>query len=332
MQLQTLRALEQTPGWPETRRAEHHPAGADRENLLSQLTVRVDSLAFSQIAEGYALIDPPLDEITVHFVLAGSGSIEWDGGCLPLERGTIAVIPRRFAKRLTGPGIVRSILVKSDSRGAQDDYEKFTCHDALSNDLRIASAKISANLAHGAGLFDSLKEPVIEDSNRRTAALFESIFEETSRPRLGSKTLIEAAMKQILLLVLRSVLNGSEETSPIWLTIKDHTLARVVNQINANPGHRHTLRDLARGVGVPPADLAKKFQVNFGQTPLEFMQMVRINAAKIMLENTRSPIKCIAGAVGFASRSHFSREFTRITGQDPTSFRRIRRSCDFVGS
>ncbi len=134
-------------------------------------------------------------------------------------------------------------------------------------------------------------------------------------------------MQQILLIVLRNVLRDNEGHSLLNLAMRDHKLAKIVNQIVANPGHRHSLRILARDADLGPAELVRKFQDTFGLKPAEFIQKARIDAAKSILESTRSPIKCIAGAVGFASRSHFSREFTRITGLDPTSFRKRQRSC-----
>lgn len=101
-------------------------------------------------------------------------------------------------------------------------------------------------------------------------------------------------------------------------------LACVVNEIVTEPGDRHSLTDLARAAGTTTVGLVEKFRSMFGHTPFEYVQRVRVDAAKIMLEGTKSTVKYIAGSVRFASRSHFPREFSRITGQDPTRFRKLR--------
>lgn len=295
----------------------------DAENLLSLLKVKVDAFAVCEIGQGFALNVPPFEDIVVHFVLAGSGAVEWEGGRVPLEPGTIAIIPRGLAKRLTGPGIVQTVVDAKDTCDMRDGMMQFEVHDELGAGLRLACANISADLAHGVGLFDYLREPLVEGSSRRSTAMFEVILEEISRPRLGSKSLIEASMKQILLLSLRRVLADSDVCSPIYLAMMDYRLARVVNEIVSKPGDRHALSDLACMAGTTTVGLVKKFRSLFGHTPFEFVLRVRVDAAKIMLASTKSPVKCIAGSVGFASRSHFSREFSRITGQDPTSFRKL---------
>ncbi len=295
----------------------------EAENLLSLLKVKVDAFAVCEIGQGFALNVPPCEDIVVHFVLTGSGAVEWEGGRVPLEPGTIAIIPRGLAKRLTGPGIVKTVVEANDTCDMRDGMMQFEVHDGPGTGLRLACASVSADLAHGVGLFDYLREPLVEGSSRRSTAMFEVIFEEVSRPLLGTKSLIEASMKQILLLCLRRVLADSDVCSPIYLAMMDYRLARVVNEIVSKPGERHALSDLACMAGTTTVGLVKKFRSLFGHTPFEFVLRVRVDAAKIMLVSTKSPVKCIAGSVGFASRSHFSREFSRITGQDPTSFRKL---------
>ena len=296
----------------------------EAENLLSLLKVKVDAFAVCEIGQGFALNVPPIEGIVVHFVLTGSGAVEWEGGRVPLEPGSIAIIPRGLTKRLIGPGAVQTVIEARDACDTRDGTVQFEAHDGRETGLRLACANVSACLAHGVGLFDYLREPLLESSNRKSTAMFEVILDEISRPLLGSKSLIEASMKQILLLSLRRVLADSDVYSPIYLAMMDHKLAGVVNEIVSKPGDRHSLSDLARAAGTTTVGLVEKFRAMFGHTPFEYVQRVRVDAAKVMLESTRSPIKCIAGSVGFASRSHFSREFSRITGQDPTSFRKLR--------
>jgi len=40
-----------------------------------------------------------------------------------------------------------------------------------------------------------------------------------------------------------------------------------------------------------------------------------------LLRSTAMPVKTVAGTVGFASRSHFSRAFRDVYGIDPLNFR-----------
>jgi transcriptional regulator GlxA family with amidase domain len=51
---------------------------------------------------------------------------------------------------------------------------------------------------------------------------------------------------------------------------------------------------------------------------------VRLGAAARLLQASGVPIKSVAAAVGYASRSHFSRAFRSEFGLDPSSFREKR--------
>jgi AraC family transcriptional regulator len=47
----------------------------------------------------------------------------------------------------------------------------------------------------------------------------------------------------------------------------------------------------------------------------------RVEHAKVMLRTTDEPLSQIAAAVGFASQSHFTTVFKRLTGATPKAYR-----------
>jgi transcriptional regulator GlxA family with amidase domain len=65
---------------------------------------------------------------------------------------------------------------------------------------------------------------------------------------------------------------------------------------------------------------------------MEFVQTVRLRIAARMLAGSDMPVKSIAAAVGYASRSHFSRAFAARFGNDPSRYRRDRESPEPVPS
>ncbi len=67
-----------------------------------------------------------------------------------------------------------------------------------------------------------------------------------------------------------------------------------------------------------------RFQAAYGETPLDFVQRVRLRHAATLLRTTALPIKVIAAAVGFASRSHFSRAVHAAYGIEPRGYRRVK--------
>ncbi len=51
------------------------------------------------------------------------------------------------------------------------------------------------------------------------------------------------------------------------------------------------------------------------------METIRVEAAKLMLEESRLPLEEIAQAVGFANRERMRRSFLRVYGEVPRAIR-----------
>lgn len=107
-----------------------------------------------------------------------------------------------------------------------------------------------------------------------------------------------------------------------WLSaLEDHRLARAVEQMLDDPGHRFTLELLAETAGMSRSAFAQRFKDAFGRSTMDFLKELRLQRAAQLLHTTERPIKSIADAVGFESRSHFSRSFTEFFGTTPAEFR-----------
>jgi AraC-like DNA-binding protein len=71
------------------------------------------------------------------------------------------------------------------------------------------------------------------------------------------------------------------------------------------------------------ASFAERFSQVYAQTPMDFVQEVRLRIAARLLTTTDLPIKVIASSIGYASRSYFSRAFRAAYGADPKTFRML---------
>lgn len=83
-----------------------------------------------------------------------------------------------------------------------------------------------------------------------------------------------------------------------------------------------SLEELALRAHGAPFYLHHVFQQATGQTPLAYLQMVRLARARERLVRTDQPIKVVAVACGFRSAAYFSTVFKRVVGQTPRQFRR----------
>ena len=78
---------------------------------------------------------------------------------------------------------------------------------------------------------------------------------------------------------------------------------------------------IAREVGISPRHFKRRFKQVVGQTPLGYLQRVRIEAAKQRLERSRAPVSEITCQIGYADTSSFCRLFKKTTGLSPRDYR-----------
>jgi transcriptional regulator GlxA family with amidase domain len=74
--------------------------------------------------------------------------------------------------------------------------------------------------------------------------------------------------------------------------------------------------------GLSSRNFARRFQKATGHAPLAYVQNVRIEHAKRMLESGTDPIDEISAAVGYEDPSFFRRIFKRYVGLRPVDYRR----------
>ena len=78
---------------------------------------------------------------------------------------------------------------------------------------------------------------------------------------------------------------------------------------------------LARLAYVSQAHFIRVFRATFGETPHRYLQRRRIERAMFLLRETENSVTEICFEVGFASLGTFSRTFTEIVGEPPTTYR-----------
>lgn len=86
------------------------------------------------------------------------------------------------------------------------------------------------------------------------------------------------------------------------------------------------LSAIARAAGVTPTHLGRQFHRALGRTPMQHLQHLRIENARLRLASGDEPIATIASAVGLPDPFHFSRVFRRICGCSPSAWRRTNHS------
>ena len=83
-----------------------------------------------------------------------------------------------------------------------------------------------------------------------------------------------------------------------------------------------TVRQLAEAAHLSPRQFSRAFRSETGQSPAKAVENLRIETARLMIEQSRHPIDVIARQTGFADRDRMRRAFLRAFGQPPQVIRR----------
>ncbi|NIJ64216.1 transcriptional regulator GlxA family with amidase domain [Sphingomonas leidyi] len=79
---------------------------------------------------------------------------------------------------------------------------------------------------------------------------------------------------------------------------------------------------LAQAANLSPRQFSRAFQAETGQSPAKAVERIRVEAARLMMEQSRHPIEVVARETGFADRDRMRRAFLRTFGQPPQAIRR----------
>lgn len=102
----------------------------------------------------------------------------------------------------------------------------------------------------------------------------------------------------------------------------DKTLRNAIDYISDNWNNKFSIGDVAKHCCVSESTLYRLFQKELGQTPVSFLNSIKINQAIEYLENSKYSISAISRIVCFNSENHFRKVFADITGTTPLKFRK----------
>ena len=83
-----------------------------------------------------------------------------------------------------------------------------------------------------------------------------------------------------------------------------------------------TVQELCDISGISSTYFRKRFYEKFGVTPNKYLNALRIEYAKELLDSGAYSVERVAGEVGFLDAKYFSTVFRRVTGMTPTEYKK----------
>lgn len=114
----------------------------------------------------------------------------------------------------------------------------------------------------------------------------------------------------------------SQHSQMLDLAPKSDRIQNALNYARQNLGRPLSVEELAEAAHLSPRQFSRVFTVETGQSPAKAVERLRLEAARLMIEQSRHPFDVIAKETGFRDRRHLRDAFTRGFGIPPQAVRR----------
>ena len=130
------------------------------------------------------------------------------------------------------------------------------------------------------------------------------------------------AIAQKLVVFHRRAGGQSQHSALLELEAKSDRIQNALAYAKKNLHTALSVERLAEAAHLSPRQFSRAFRAETGQSPAKAIENLRLEAARMMMEQTRHPIDVVARDTGFGDRRRLRQAFLRTFGQPPQTIRR----------
>ena len=117
----------------------------------------------------------------------------------------------------------------------------------------------------------------------------------------------------------------SQHSEMLRLAPKSDRIQQALEHARRNLAGPLSVEDLAEAASLSPRQFSRVFTAETGQSPAKAVEWLRLEAARLMIEDSRHPLEVVARETGFRDRRHLREAFMRGFGLPPQAVRRVAR-------
>jgi transcriptional regulator GlxA family with amidase domain len=133
---------------------------------------------------------------------------------------------------------------------------------------------------------------------------------------------VARAVARMLVVYHRRAGGQSQFSALLELEPKSDRIQKALAYARSNLKAALSVEELAEASHLSPRQFSRAFRAETGQSPAKAVENLRLEAARLMMEQGRHPIDVVARETGFADRERMRRAFLRAFGQPPQAIRR----------
>ena len=166
---------------------------------------------------------------------------------------------------------------------------------------------------------DSLYLESDEMNNPRIVAIMDDLMNRDYLSYANQVYLNSKVIEIISLLVTQLDALTADEGLNVYVINALKTAKKIVEENHINPP---SLKDLSLQVGINVKQLKDGFKQLFGVTVFQHVRRIRMRQSRVLLVSSNLTIEEISNAVGYASTTHFYKNFRKEYGVTPLQFRK----------
>lgn len=138
---------------------------------------------------------------------------------------------------------------------------------------------------------------------------------------------VAGAIARRLVMHHRRAGGQSQHSELLELAPSSDRIQKAVIFARAHLANPLTVEELAEIAALSPRQFARAFRAETGQTPAKAVEQIRLEAARLMIEETRHPMDQVARECGFVDIRRMREAFMRQYGQPPQTVRRLAKAA-----
>jgi AraC-like DNA-binding protein len=268
---------------------------------------------------------PPFkDCLWFHIVTSGTCLLSGDDfEPITLSKGDFALVPNGKGHRLqTALGVATPDVVHLPQQMLTERYSL----------LKHGGGGAATTLVCGVVQFDhpfaryvlELLPPVIHLGSMSPAmsewmeSTLKLMVIEARQLRTGGETIITRLADILVIQAIRNWIQDGAVNQTGWLAaLKDKQIGQAIMRIHNDLAFSWSVASLASSVAMSRSAFAARFSQLVGETPMQYVTRVRMEAASTTLKAGKTTLAELATQLGYQSEAAFSRAFKRSVGLSP---------------
>ena len=277
----------------------------DIDSYNPQILFIIDGLCSPEMSVPETSYHCHEDFIELSFVTSGSVDYLIEGEKYTLKKGQVVV---------SNPGVYHKELFDSNTN----------CRE-----LHIGLTNLS--------LFSNIKKNFIDVGSKNIITISKykdeilkncfEIIEEQKNHTQTSPFMLKSLVMKLLILLHRELNEDIANLNSKEFSFKSREKKSLVESISKYLNENYTddisLYTLSKNMYLSPVYISKIFKEITGDSPINYLILIRLSKAKELLEDSKLSIKTIAKMVGYNDPYYFSKLYKKYYGISPNKVRKI---------